>query len=128
MFLITVLMVVMDLNVSTAMDIDAGGGNILHNLPCTLQHNQLKCSGPGSDYPNSAISQYVEDNKALLRRMSGIQERKPKIVKKKTSIKVIRTFSPDRIIFRSLTEDRAATFSRFKYNFYPAVFTASVCI
>ena len=85
-----------DLNVSTAMDIDAGGGNILHNLPCTLQYNQLACSGPGPDYPNSAISQYVVDNKALLRRMSGIQERKPKTMQKKTSIKVIRTFSPDK--------------------------------
>ena len=78
------------------MDLDAGGGNILQNLPCTLQHNQLKCSGQGPDYPNSAISKYVEDNKALLRRMSGIQERKPKTVKKKTSVKVIRTFTPDK--------------------------------
>ena len=73
-----------------------GGANILQNLPCTLQYNQLKCSGPGSDYPASAISRYVDDNKALLRRMSGIQERKPKTVKKKTSVKVIRTFSPDK--------------------------------
>ena len=85
-----------DLNVSTGMDLDAGGGNILQNLPCTLQHHQLKCSGQGPDYPSSAISKYVDDNKALLRRMSGIQERKPKTVKKKTSIKVIRTFSPDK--------------------------------
>lgn len=77
-------------------DIDAEGANILPNLPCTLQHNQLKCSGPGSDYPNTAISKYVDDNKALLRRMSGIQERKPKSVTKKTSVKVIRTFSPDK--------------------------------
>jgi len=109
MFLISLLLVVMDL-----YDIDAEGANILPNLPCTLQHNQLKCSGPGSDYPNTAISKYVDDNKALLRRMSGIQERKPKSVTKKTSVKVIRTFSPDKIIFRSLTEDRAAAFSRIR--------------
>merc|ERR550532_420275 len=105
----------MDLNVSTGLEPGGtGGANILQNLPCTLQYNQLKCSGPGSDYPASAISQYVDDNKALLRRMSGIQERKPKTVKKKTSVKVIRTFSPDKIIFRSLSEDMAATFSRIR--------------
>ena len=85
-----------DLNLSTGMDAGAGGGSIHQNLPCTLQHNQLRCSGQGPDYPSSAISKYVDDNKALLRRMSGIQERKPKTVKKKTSIKVIRTFSPDK--------------------------------
>ena len=116
------------------MDIDLGDGNIIKSLPCTLKYNQLKCSGKGPSYPNSAISEYVEDNKALLRRMFGIQEVKKKIVKKQTTIKVIRTFSPDkyevfvkftiyviitfsfRIVFSALTEDRGARFSRYFHH------------
>ena len=78
------------------MDIDLGEGRRLKGLPCSLKYNQLKCSGPGPSYPDSAISEYVQDNKALLRRMFGIQQVRPKVITKKTTIKVIRTYSPDK--------------------------------
>ena len=78
-----------DLPLSIEIHFSAG------NLPCSIKYNQLQCTGKGPSYPNSAISKYVDDNKSLLRRMFGIQEERQKSVKK-TTIKVIRTFSPDK--------------------------------
>jgi len=56
------------------MDVDNGGGNIIRGLPCTLRLNQLTCTSGGSIYPGSQISTFIDDNKALLRRMFGEQQ------------------------------------------------------
>jgi len=57
--------------------IDAKNGDdaIIRNLPCLTRHNQLYCDNTGSSYPGKSIEKFIEDNKALLRRMYGeIQE------------------------------------------------------
>ena len=60
------------------MDVDDGEGNILKDLPCVKRFNQLYCSSSGSSYPESAISTFAADNKALLRRMFGeLQQPRP---------------------------------------------------
>jgi len=49
---------------------------ILNGFPCIQRFNQLYCVGKGLEYPTSAIDGYIDDNKALIRRMYGnlIQE------------------------------------------------------
>ena len=61
-----------------SMDVDNGEGNILKDLPCVMRFNQLYCSSAGNVYPESAISTFTNDNKALLRRMFGeLQQPRP---------------------------------------------------
>ena len=71
--------------------------DLLQGLPCTLTNHQLKCSDRGQSYPVEAITEYVEDNKALLRRMFGVTgtRESPKTIKK-TTIKIVRTFGPEK--------------------------------
>ena len=68
-----------------SMDVDDGEGNILKDLPCVKRFNQLYCSSSGSSYPQSAISTFANDNKALLRRMFGeLQQERPAPVPRTT--------------------------------------------
>lgn len=63
-----------------------------------VNNHQLQCSGRGGTYPDQAIASYVEDNKALLRRMFGVivgTEEKSRTVKK-TTIRIVRTFGPEK--------------------------------
>ena len=63
-----------------------------------MSNHQLKCSDRGQSYPVEAITEYVEDNKALLRRMFGViagAEEKSRTVKK-TTIRIVRTFGPEK--------------------------------
>jgi len=40
-------------------------------FPCVQRFNQLYCVGKGLEYPTDAIDSYIDDNKALMRRMYG---------------------------------------------------------
>ena len=63
-----------------------------------VNNHQLQCSSRGQSYPDQAITSYVEDNKALLRRMFGViagTEEKSRTVKK-TTIRIVRTFGPEK--------------------------------
>jgi len=64
------------------------GGEIVRGLPCVKRLNQLFCGSRGKSYPSTAIDKFIDDNKALLKRMYGeLQE--PRTV---TTIRVVRTF------------------------------------
>jgi len=74
------------------MDIKNGPNDILKDLPCVKRLNQLFCGSSGNSYPGSKISGFIDDNKALLRRMYGeLQE--PQTVTH-TTVRVVRTFPP----------------------------------
>lgn len=62
----TMFVVVMSLAV--ALDIH---GEIVRGYPCVRRHNQLYCSAPGPDYPRDQIDLFIDENKALIRRMFG---------------------------------------------------------
>ena len=88
------------------MDFDLGGGNILKDLPCRVVNHQLSCSDRGRSYPDLAISTYVDDNKALLRRMFGVtgaQEDNAKTVTQ-TTIRIVRTFGPEKYASKQQTK------------------------
>merc|ERR1719397_231822 len=54
-------------------------GEIIRGLPCIKRLNQLFCPSAGSSYPASAINKYIDDNRALMRRMYGeIQQAGPR--------------------------------------------------
>jgi len=46
-------------------------GEITKGLPCIKRLNQLYCQAGGTEYPTSNIDSYIDDNKALMRRMYG---------------------------------------------------------
>jgi len=74
------------------MDIKNGPSDILKDLPCVKRLNQLFCGSSGNSYPANKISGFIDDNKALLRRMYGeLQE--PQSVTH-TTVRVVRTFPP----------------------------------
>jgi len=73
------------------MDVKTGAGEIIRGLPCVKRLNQLFCGSAGTSYPSSKIDGFIDDNKALLRRMYGeLQE--PRTVTR-TTVRVVRTFS-----------------------------------
>jgi len=46
-------------------------GEVTRGLPCIKRLNQLYCHNGGTAYPQSSISTFIDDNKALMRRMYG---------------------------------------------------------
>ena len=72
------------------MDIDNGEGDILRGLPCLFKLSQLSCNGGGSNYPEKAINSFIEDNRALMRRMFG-EMQEPKTFTTMT-LRVVRTY------------------------------------
>ncbi|XP_076049093.1 protein spaetzle 3-like isoform X2 [Oratosquilla oratoria] len=46
-------------------------GQINRGLPCIKRLNQLFCRTPGNNYPRERIAQFIDENKALMRRMYG---------------------------------------------------------
>jgi len=46
-------------------------GEVTRGLPCIKRLNQLYCHNGGTAYPESKISTFIDDNKALIRRMYG---------------------------------------------------------
>ncbi|XP_055344830.1 protein spaetzle 4-like isoform X2 [Paramacrobiotus metropolitanus] len=43
----------------------------LHDIPCDLSRPDKPCTLPGKSYPWFAMNSYIEDNKAMLKRMYG---------------------------------------------------------
>ena len=76
------------------MDADNGDGNLIRDLPCVMRLNQLSCTGAGNAFPKTSIATFIDDNKALLRRMYGeLQE--PRTVTK-TTFTIVRSFGHTR--------------------------------
>jgi len=46
-------------------------GELARGLPCVKRLNQLYCHAGGQEYPTGNIDSYIDDNKALMRRMYG---------------------------------------------------------
>jgi len=46
-------------------------GEVTRGLPCIKRLNQLYCHNGGAAYPDNDISVFIDDNKALMRRMYG---------------------------------------------------------
>jgi len=97
------------------MDADNGGGNVIRDLPCVMRLNQLSCTGTGNSFPTKAIDTFIDDNKALLRRMYGeLQE--PRTVTK-TTFTIVRSFGHTSFVAAPLIQGQfasAPTFQRFK--------------
>lgn len=58
----------------TAMSMAMGlelRGDIIRGLPCIKRLNQLFCPTAGNRYPGDPIEKFIDENKALIRRMYG---------------------------------------------------------
>jgi len=82
------------------MDANNGGGEIIRGLPCVKRLNQLFCGSSGKSYPAEAIDKFIDDNKALLKRMYGVLQ-EPKIV---TTVRVVRTLKQETRFRRDVLE------------------------
>merc|ERR1739838_738129 len=97
------------------MDADNGGGNVIRDLPCVMRLNQLSCTSSGNSFPKKAIATFIDDNKALLRRMYG-ENQEPRPVTK-TTFSVVRTFGRTSFVAAPLIPGHFASapkFQRFK--------------
>jgi len=58
-------------NFPTTNSLPDVNGELTRGLPCVKRLNQLYCHAGGQEYPTSGIDSYIDDNKALMRRMYG---------------------------------------------------------
>jgi len=72
------------------MDVNNGNGEIIRGLPCVKRLNQLFCPSAGTTYPTKAIDGFIDDNKALMRRMYGELQETRTVTR--TTVRVVRTF------------------------------------
>lgn len=56
------------LSVALGLDIR---GDIIRGVPCVKRYHQLFCPTAGNSYPIDKIEKFIDDNKALMRRMYG---------------------------------------------------------
>ena len=71
---------------------------------------QLSCGSAGNTYPSENIDQFIDNNKALIRRMYGeLQEPRTK-----TTVRVVRTYRQERQ--RCST---SATFNKWWTSYFP---------
>jgi len=73
------------------MDVNNGGGEVIRGLPCVKRLHQLFCPSPGTTYPSKAIDKFIDDNKALMRRMYGELQETTTVTR--TTVRVVRTFN-----------------------------------
>jgi len=89
------------------MEADNGGGNVIRDLPCVMRLNQLVCSSAGNSFPKKAIATFIDDNKALLRRMYGeLQE--PRTVTQ-TTFTIVRSFGHTSFVAAPLIQGQFAS-------------------
>jgi len=99
------------LPICNSMDADNGEGSILRNLPCVQRLNQLVCTSSGNSYPDGAIGTFIDDNKALLRRMYGELQLARTVTK--TTVRIVQTFGAPRLVAIPLIQGHFAS-SPFK--------------
>jgi len=85
---------------ANCMDVNNGGGEIIRGLPCVKRLNQLFCGSSGNSYPSKAIDEFIDDNKALLKRMYGVVQ-EPRTV---TTVRVVRTLKQNKRFTRDVLE------------------------
>lgn len=69
----------------------ASGGEIIRGLPCVKRLNQLFCPSAGNTYPTTKVNKFLDDNKALMRRMFGELQQQSTVTR--TTVRVVRTFN-----------------------------------
>eukprot|EP00096_Caligus_rogercresseyi_P008119 TRINITY_DN2649_c0_g1_i2.p1 TRINITY_DN2649_c0_g1~~TRINITY_DN2649_c0_g1_i2.p1 ORF type:complete len:258 (+),score=58.30 TRINITY_DN2649_c0_g1_i2:71-844(+) len=94
-----------------------GASSVPNGLPCVRMHNQLRCSSPGAAYPVGKISSFIDEHKALVKRMFGdmVEPAPPPAPSHKTPASTI--------YFRSSTSFKATRFSRSVLEGYLEDFT-----
>ena len=60
---------------------------------------QLSCGSAGQSYPREAIDRFIDENKALIKRMYGEPQETVK-----TSVRVVRTYSQEKRFRRDVLE------------------------
>ena len=60
---------------------------------------QLSCGSAGQSYPREAIGRFIDENKALIKRMYGEPQETAK-----TSVRVVRTYSQEKRFRRDVLE------------------------
>ena len=60
---------------------------------------QLSCGSAGQSYPREAIDRFIDENKALIKRMYGEPQETAK-----TSVRVVRTYSQEKRFRRDVLE------------------------
>merc|ERR1712165_688989 len=77
------------------------GGEIVRGLPCVKKLNQggLSCGSAGQSYPREAVDRFIDENKALIKRMYGEPQETVK-----TSVRVVRTYSQEKRFRRDVLE------------------------
>jgi len=110
------------LPICNSMDADNGEGSILRNLPCVQRLNQLVCTSSGNSYPDGAIGTFIDDNKALLRRMYGELQLARTVTK--TTVRIVQTFGAPRLVAIPLIQGHFASspFKRFKRDMLEGTF------
>jgi len=97
------VLVLANLQVGAAMKKDSPpphrGGEIVRGLPCVKKLNQLSCGSAGQSYPREAIDRFIDENKALIKRMYGEPQETAK-----TSVRVVRTYSQEKRFRRDVLE------------------------
>jgi len=97
------------------MEADNGGGNVIRDLPCVMRLNQLVCSSAGNSFPKKAIATFIDDNKALLRRMYGeLQE--PRTVTQ-TTFTIVRSFGHTSFVAAPLIQGQFASAPKSQQRF-----------
>merc|ERR1712165_588731 len=74
------------------------GGEIVRGLPCVKKLNQLSCGSAGQSYPREAIDRFIDENKALIKRMYGEPQETV------GSVRVVRTYSQEKRFRRDILE------------------------
>jgi len=94
---------------------EASGGEIIRGLPCVKRLNQLFCPSAGNTYPTTKVNKFLDDNKALMRRMFG-ELQQPSTVTR-TTVRVVRTFNGASFAispFPSSSSEDTIVFPRFR--------------
>jgi len=94
------------------MDADNGEGNVLRDLPCVIRLNQLSCTSAGNAFPSNKISSFIDDNKALLRRMYG-ELQQPRTVTQ-TTVTIVRSFGHTSFVASPLVQGQFASAPTFQ--------------
>lgn len=57
--------------ITASMRLPLSGTEISRGVPCIRRLNQLYCPSPGQNYPQEKIETFIDENKALIKRMFG---------------------------------------------------------
>eukprot|EP00092_Neocalanus_flemingeri_P029572 GFUD01032118.1.p1 GENE.GFUD01032118.1~~GFUD01032118.1.p1 ORF type:complete len:263 (-),score=63.12 GFUD01032118.1:319-1107(-) len=111
-----VLVTLLPIRWSWSIDVDNGGGEIIRGLPCVKNYLYCDSASGGISYPSQGILNFIEDNKALMRRMYGEQQ-VPRTARSYTVSKPLVNKQSDAVIFpRTRREVLEGTMDEMREN------------